>query len=48
LEWQYFVLAERFGWTPTQVDEQPAYLLDWMVAILSVTEEVKASKLNGS
>ena len=37
------MLADRFGWTPLQVDEQPAVLLDWLLAIGEVVDEVKAS-----
>jgi hypothetical protein len=45
-EWRYFVLAEKFGWTPQQVDEQPAALLDWLIAIAGVKSEVEAEKIN--
>jgi hypothetical protein len=38
------MLADRFGWTPTEVDDQPAILLDWLTAIAGVVDEVKASK----
>jgi hypothetical protein len=41
-EFRYFMLAERFGWTPTVVDEQPAVLLDWLLAIGQVVDEVKS------
>jgi len=44
IEWQYFLLAERFGWTPTQVDEQPAFLVDWLIAIGNTVDEVKNQK----
>jgi hypothetical protein len=44
IEWQYFLLAERFGWTPTQVDEQPAVLVDWLIAIGNTVDEVKNQK----
>ena len=46
-EYRYFAFADRFGWTPNQVDEQPGYLLDWMLAIAALNEEVKAEKLDG-
>jgi len=39
------MLADRFGWTPTEVDEQPAILLDWLIGISGIVEEVKADKL---
>ena len=44
LQFRYYLLAERFGWTPTQVDDQPAWLIDWIVAIAGVAEEVKAEQ----
>jgi hypothetical protein len=41
-ELRYFMLAERFGWPPTVVDEQPVVLLDWLLAIGEVVDEVKS------
>mgnify|MGYP006289880755 CR=1 FL=1 len=41
----YYIAAEKFGWTPNEVDEQPAYLLDWILAIANVHEEVKAENV---
>lgn len=29
----YYQCAKEFGWTPEQVDEQPVYFLDWILAI---------------
>jgi hypothetical protein len=43
-EFYYFQLAERFGWTPAQVDEQPGYLLDWLLAIGSLKDEITAER----
>jgi hypothetical protein len=37
-------MAERFGWTPEQVDELPAGTADWLIAIAGAVEEVKAEK----
>lgn len=45
-EWMYYLAAEKFGWTPQQFDEQPAYLVDWMLSIARMVEEVKAKKLD--
>jgi len=39
-----FIAAEKFGWTPEQVDEQPAYLIDWILSIGVIVDEVKANK----
>lgn len=39
-------MADRFGWTPAQVDELPAVTADWLINIAGVIEEVKAEKSN--
>lgn len=39
------MLADRFGWTPTQVDNEPAPLMDWMIAIAGVAKEVEIEEL---
>lgn len=44
--WEYYLLAERFGWTPQQVDAQPAGLVQQLLAIGSVVDEVKADAYN--
>jgi hypothetical protein len=46
VEWQYYLLAKKFGWTPTQVDEQPAYLVDWLMAIAATDDAVSAERVN--
>lgn len=39
-QFYYYTFAKEFGWTPTQIDEQPVYLLDWLMAIhQEVTKE---------
>jgi hypothetical protein len=40
----YYIAAERFGWTPAEVDEQPAHLIDWILAIANAHEEVRAEQ----
>lgn len=44
--WVYFIMAERFGWTPEQVDNLPAGTADWILAIAGVVDEVKAEGLD--
>jgi hypothetical protein len=44
-EWRYYVLADRFGWTPTQVDEQPAVLVDWLISISGIVREVESERV---
>jgi hypothetical protein len=44
-QYRYFLLAERFGWTPTQVDNEPAVTLDWLLAIGNIVDEVKAEQM---
>ena len=38
------MLASEFGYTPTQIDEQPAARLDWLIACHNTVEQVKADK----
>lgn len=44
-EYLYWVCAERFNWTPTQVDEQPAYILDSVLRIATLNDEITAEKM---
>lgn len=37
-------MADRFGWTPEQVDNLPAKMADWILAIASTVEQVKNEK----
>jgi hypothetical protein len=41
-------MAERFGWTPEQVNELPAYTADWLLAIGATIDQVKAEKMEKS
>lgn len=43
-EWEYYILADRFGWTPEQVDAQPAYLVRMLLEINNVVNEVQRPK----
>jgi hypothetical protein len=45
-EWMYFQMADRFGWTPDQVDNLPAGTADYLLAIAATVEQVKADRLN--
>lgn len=38
-------MADRFGWTPAQVDELPAATADWLLAIAATIDEVKAEQM---
>lgn len=44
----YYVAADKFGWTPVETDEQPAYLVDWLLSISVIVDEVKAKRSNDS
>jgi hypothetical protein len=46
-EYRYYVLAKKFGWTPTQADQESAVMLDWLIAIAGVVDEVKAEAYDG-
>ena len=41
----YYIMAEKFGWTPAQVDDLPAAMADWLVAISAMIDEVRAERL---
>lgn len=43
----YFNMADRFGWTPEQVDNLPAGTADWLLAIANTVESVKADRSRG-
>lgn len=45
-EWRDYILATKFGWTKSQIDEQPAVWLDWMINIGSTVESAKAKNAN--
>jgi hypothetical protein len=45
-EWYYFQMADRFGWTPDQVDNLPTKTADWLLAIAATIEKVKADRLD--
>jgi hypothetical protein len=45
-EWMYFQMADRFGWTPDQVDNLPASTADYLLAIAATVEQVKADRYN--
>lgn len=38
------MLAKRFGWTPTEIDLQPAVVCDWLLAIGNMDDEVTADR----
>jgi hypothetical protein len=42
--WYYYQMADRFGWTPEEVDNLPAGEADWLLAIASTVEQVKAER----
>jgi hypothetical protein len=37
-------MADRFGWTPEQVDNLPAATADWVLAIAATVDEAKVEK----
>lgn len=42
-----YQLAVAFGWTRSQIDEQPAVWLDWMLAIHGKMKEAEANASMG-
>lgn len=45
-EHRVYRLAKTFGWTPLEIDEQPAVTLDWLLAIDDAYAEA-AKERNG-
>jgi hypothetical protein len=43
MAWRYGWFAERYGWTPTQVDAQPAWVIKQFPVWASVVDEAKAT-----
>jgi hypothetical protein len=39
-------MADRFGWTPDQVDNIPAGQADWIMAIAKTMDEVRAEGMD--
>jgi len=44
-EWYYYQMADRFGWTPEQVDNLPAKQAEWLLAIAATVEQIKVDRL---
>jgi len=44
-EYYYFQMADRFGWTPEQVDNLPAKQADWLLSIASTVDQIKAERM---
>jgi hypothetical protein len=40
-EFLYYFCAKEFGWTIEETDNQPAYMLDWVVAIAGTVKGVE-------
>jgi hypothetical protein len=45
-QWTYYVFADKFGWTPDQVDNLSAPMADWLLSITALAEEVRAERLD--
>ena len=41
-EWTYYQFADRFGWTPDQVDNLPAGTADWLLAIAATVTKMQS------
>lgn len=42
--WREYLIASTFGYTPVEIDSQPAVRLDWLLACHGVVEQFKADK----
>jgi len=45
-QYLYFIAAKEFGWTPNELDEQPAVIVDWLVAIATAHSEAEAERID--
>ena len=43
MAWRYGWFAERYGWTPAQVDEQPLWVMMRLPGYASAVDEAKAT-----
>lgn len=43
--WEYYICAKEFGWTPDEVDNQPARVVSWVIAIHNVVTEVENERI---
>lgn len=42
--WEYYICAKEFGWTPDEVDNQPAHKVAWVIAINNIVVEVENAR----
>lgn len=42
MAWRYGWFAERYGWTPSQVDAQPLWVMNQFPVYAGVVDEAKA------
>jgi len=47
-EFRYWQYADRYGWTPSQVDSESAYFMDWILAIGNVKLEIEREQAESS
>jgi len=43
MAWRYGWFAERYGWTPTQVDEQPLWVIKQFPTWAGAVDEAKVT-----
>ncbi len=43
MAWHYGFFAERYGWTPSQVDAQPVWVLNQLPVYAGAVDEAKAT-----
>jgi hypothetical protein len=41
-------MADRFGWTPAEVDELPAGTADWLMAISATVAQIEADRIGNN
>jgi hypothetical protein len=43
--WIYYQMADRFGYTPDEVDNLNPVTADWLLAIAATVEDIKAERM---
>jgi len=44
--WIYYQMADRFGWTPEQVDNLNPLTADWLLSIAHTVQQVEAERMS--
>lgn len=45
---RYYWFANRFGWTPQQVDAQPVWLTDRLPAVAEIADQIEQDRVKAA